>query len=244
MEDLLSKNHWLISPNDKLCEIIGRNIDLLPIIFRFGISPNMGQESVEKICLNNGIDADFFISILNTYNSSDYFPSTDSINLTLLTDFLTKTHQHHKQVTIPLLHSLMQNLKDKLPGTILAVTLEKYLNEYVKKLNAHIEFEEQNIFPLVGKLNSGDKISEAKTIAKNFKKLFSQHANVETEISDLIRIIIQHIPAHADPQLFYEMLHTLFHFEKEQIDHARFEDKILVPKLLKIFSNKFRNHAI
>ena len=243
MEDLFTKNHQLINPKDKLCEIIARNIDLLPIVFRFGISPNMGQESVEEICLNNGIDADFFISVLNTYNSSEYFPSTDSINLTLLIDFLTKTHLYHKQVTIPLLQCLMQNLKERLPGTRLVFTLEKYLNEYVNKLEAHIEFEEMNIFPLVGNLINDGDINEAKATTKNLKKLFNQHANVETEISDLIMIIIQHIPARADLQLFHDMLHTLSHFEKEQIDHARFEDKILVPRLLELFSIKSRNNA-
>jgi iron-sulfur cluster repair protein YtfE (RIC family) len=203
----------------------------------------MGQESIAEICLKKGIDADFLVAVLNTYHSGDYFPNTDTINLSLLTDFLTKTHQHHKEVTIPLLHQIMQNLKDKLPGTKLVVTLERYLNEYVNKLNAHIEFEEKNIFPLVGKLNSCIETGEAKATAKNLKKLFNQHANVETEISDLIMIIIQHIPADADLQLFHDMLHTLSHFEKEQIDHARFEDKILVPRLLELFNLKSRDHA-
>ncbi len=243
MEDLFSKKHELIHPDDKLCDVLGRNIDLLSIVFRFGISANMGQDSVAEICLKNRIDADFLVSVLNTYDSTDYFPNTDSVNLALLTDFLTKTHLHHKQVTIPLLHSLMQNLKEKLPNTKLVVTLEKYLKEYVNKLHAHIEFEEINIFPLVGKLNNSSKTDEAKTTAKNLKKLFNQHANVETEISDLIMIIIQHIPAHADLQLFHDMLHTLSHFEKEQIDHARFEDKILVPRLLELFGINSRNHA-
>jgi len=243
MEDLFSKKEDLIDPNDKLCEVIGRNIDLLSVVFRFGISSNMGQESIAEICLKKGIDADFLVSVLNTYHSGDYFPNTETINLALLTDFLTKTHEHHKQVTIPLLHRLMQNLKERLPGTKLVVTLEKYLNEYVSKLTAHIEFEEKNIFPLVGQLSSGIGTGEAKATAKKLKKLFHQHANVETEISDLIMIIIQHIPAQADLQLFHDMLHTLSHFEKEQIDHARFEDKILVPRLLELFSIKSRNHA-
>ncbi len=244
MKTFDSKNQGTINANDKLCEVIGRNIDLLPIVFRFGISQNMGQATIREICSEMGIDADFLLSVLNTYHSSDYFPDIDTINLTLLTDFLTKTHLYHKRVTIPLLERLMQELKVKLPGTKLVITLEKYLNDYVQKLNAHIEFEEKNIFPLVEKLTGSDNISNMKTSASNLKKLFNQHANVETEISDLILIIIQHIPENADVQLFHDMLHTLSHFEKEQIDHARFEDKILVPRLLKLFNTKLRNDAL
>ena len=38
----------------------------------------------------------------------------------------------------------------------------------------------------------------------------------------------------ANMQLIHDILHALSHFEQEQIDHARFEDKILVPKLLEL----------
>jgi len=238
-----SREHAMIEANDKLCEVIGRNIDLLPIVFRFGISSNLGQSTLGEICLNKKIDLDFLLAVLNTYHSSSYFPNTDSINLTLLTDFLIRTHQHHKQVTIPLLGSLMQELKIKLPDTKLIITLEKYLNDYVSRLIEHIEFEEKYIFPLVGMLNENGRRSDLKTSSANLKKLFGQHSNVETEISDLIIIILQHIPENADIQIFHDILHTLSHFEKEQIDHARFEDKILVPRLLKLFATKFRSDA-
>jgi len=244
MKDIDSREQALIKADDKLCEVIGRNIDLLPIVFRFGISQNMGQATIGEICSGKDIDADFLLSVLNTYHSSDYFPNIDTINLSLLTDFLIKTHQYHKRVTIPLLYSLMQELKAKLPDTKLIITLERYLNDYVNKLNTHIEFEEKNIFPLVDKLNGNNGVGNVKTSATNLKKIFNQHANVETEISDLIMIIIQHIPANSDVQLFHDMLHTMSHFEKEQVDHTRFEEKILVPRLLKSFNSKFGKDAL
>ena len=243
MRDPDSSEQALIEADDKLCEVLGRNIDLLPIVFRFGISSNLGQSTLEDISLKKNIDLYFLLAVLNTYHSSNYFPNTDSINLTLLTDFLIRTHQYHKQVTIPLLGSLMQELKIKLPDTKLIITLEKYLNDYVTRLIDHIEFEEKYIFPLVGILDENGRRSDLKTSSANLKKLFGQHSNVETEISDLIIIILKHIPENADIQIFHDILHTLSHFEKEQIDHARFEDKILVPRLLKLFGTKFRSNA-
>ena len=243
MRDPDSSEQALIEADDKLCEVLGRNIDLLPIVFRFGISSNLGQSTLAEICLNKKIDLDFLLAVINTYHSSNYFPNIDSIKLTLLTDFLIRTHQHHKQVTIPLLGSLMQELKIKLPDTKLIITLEKYLNDYVSRLIDHIEFEEKFIFPLVGILEKNGRRSDSKTSSTNLKKLFGQHNNVETEISDLIIIILQHIPENADIQIFHDILHTLSHFEKEQVDHARFEDKILVQRLLKLFGKKFRSDA-
>jgi regulator of cell morphogenesis and NO signaling len=228
----------LIHINDQLSGVISQNIDLLPVVSMFGISSQIGQSTVGEICSVRDIDTNFFLAVLNTYHNSDFFPAIETINLALLTDFLTKTHQYHKRLTIPLLLGLMQELKEKLPDARLVSTLEKYLNAYIEKLEAHIEFEEKHIFPLVDQLNEVTGGKKTKISSAQLKKLFGQHANVETEVSDLILIIIRHIPEDADVQLFHTILHTLSHFEKEQIDHARFEDKILVPRLLEIFQKK------
>lgn len=223
-------------PSDQLSEVISRDIDLLPVIARFGISSGIGQQTIREICSENGIDQGFFLAVLNTYHTSDYFPAVESMDLRLLTDFLTETHLYHKRVTIPLLLELMKDLKEKLPDTKLVTILEKYLNEYIDKLLAHIAFEEKQIFPLVEVVTRKGRSGQRKPSGSQLKKLFGQHANVETEISDLILIIIRHIPPGADVQLFHTILHTLTHFEKEQLDHARFEDKILVPRLMEILT--------
>lgn len=239
-----TKNQDLIHVNDQLSGVISQDVDLLPIVARFGISSGIGQSTIGEICRQQHIDPDFFLAVLNTYHNHEYFPAIESINLSMLTDFLTKTHVYHKNVTIPLLLNLMQELKEKLPDTRLVNTLEKYLNTYVEKLLAHIEFEEMHIFPLVGLLSGAHIDKKSRFSSVQLKKLFGQHANVETEISDLILIIIRHIPTNADVQLFHAMLHTLSHFEKEQIDHARFEDKILVPRLLELFQKNSLSNAI
>jgi regulator of cell morphogenesis and NO signaling len=228
----------LINANDRLGEVISRNIDLLPVVERFGIISGIGQSTIGEICKSHGVDAGFFLAVLNTYHNHDYFPAVESIDLSLLTDFLTKTHLYHKKVTIPLLQELMQELKGKLPDTRLVTTLEKYLDLYIGNLMDHIAFEEKHIFPLADLLTRSGSERKSNVSSRQLKKLFGQHANVETEISDLILIIISHIPAGADVQLFHSILHTLSHFEREQVDHARFEDKILVPRLLELVRDK------
>lgn len=223
----------MITENEKLAEVLSKNINLLPIVFRFGAHSNIGQESIKTICSKKGIDLEFFLSVVNTYHSSEYFPNTDLIDLDLLVDFLTKTHDYHKGVTIPHLQKLLNELRRKLPDDKLSVTLGKYFDEYVEKLFNHIKFEEDFIFPLVKK----GATEQPKDSLKKLRKLFSQHTNVETEITDLIVIILQHIPESSNEQLFFEILHTLTHFELEQIDHARFEDKILVPGIVRLLTS-------
>jgi regulator of cell morphogenesis and NO signaling len=204
---------------------------LLPIIHRLGLSSNIGERNIGDICSQNEADVNFVLIILNTYSTDNYFPKPDDLELKPLIDFLTQTHTYHKQVTIPRLHGFIQQLKKNMPNEKLLLIIEKYLNQYIKKLIQHIDFEEKDIFPLVNKKKKMDERS------MNIKKLFRQHTNVENEISDLKTIIIRYIPQDATMDLIHDLLHALSHFEKEQLDHARFEDNILIPKLLKLLSS-------
>jgi regulator of cell morphogenesis and NO signaling len=217
----------MITENSKLSDIVSHNIDLLPILHRLGISTNIGERSIHEVCTLNNKDLKFVLGILNTYSSEDYFPKPDDLELKPLVEFLTQTHNYHKQVTIPRLYGFIDQLKQRMPDVKLLIIVEKYLNQYIKKLIQHIDFEELEIFPLV---KTGFQ-PDGKPLKIN--KLFKQHTNVENEISDLKTNIIRHIPDDIDMNLVHDLLHTLTHFEKEQLDHARFEDKILIPKLLK-----------
>ena len=156
----------MITEHDKLSDVIGRNIDLLPIIHRLGLSSNIGGRNIGDICSQNAADVNFVLIILNTYSSDNYFPKPDDLELKPLIDFLTQTHTYHKQVTIPRLNGFVQQLKQNMPDEKLLLVIEEYLNQYIKKLIQHIDFEEKDIFPLVNK----KKMVDEKPV--NIKKLF------------------------------------------------------------------------
>ncbi|MFZ4549115.1 MAG: hypothetical protein ACOYN4_16830, partial [Bacteroidales bacterium] len=203
----------MISENDKLSDVVGRNIDLLPIIHRLGLISNIGEKNIREVCDKNKKDMGFILGILNTYSSVGYFQKPEDFELQPLIEFLSKTHEYHKQVTIPRLSSFIDQLKISMPDEKLLIVVEKYLNQYIGKLLQHIDFEEQEVFPLVEKMDHPKTNSHA----PNFKKLLKQHTNVENEISDLKLIIIRHIPVNANMDLIHDLLHTLSHFEKEQL---------------------------
>jgi len=223
----------MITENDKLSDVISHNIDLLPIVHRLGLSTNLGEKSISEVCNHNTEETKFILGILNTYSYADYLPNPDDMELAPLIEFLTKTHEFHKQVTIPRLYGFIDQLKQLMPDEKLLIVVEKYLKQYIRKLLQHIEFEEREIFPLVEKMHNSNSLAPAPTL----KKLFKQHTNVENEITDLKTIIIRHIPLNINMNLINDLLHTLYHFEKEQLDHARFEDKILIPKLFNLQIN-------
>lgn len=222
----------MITKRDKLSDVISMNIDLLPITHRLGLNTHIGEQTIQEICILCGQDVKFTLGILNTFSNADYLPKPEDMDLSPLIDFLTKTHEFHKQVTIPRLYGLIDQMKQRVPKEKMLIVVEKYLNQYIEKLIKHIDFEEAEIFPLVKK-----KVDvKATSHVSNLKKLYKQHTNVENEISDLKTIIIRYIPGHIDMNLINDLLHTLSHFEKEQLDHARFENKILIPRLIALQS--------
>jgi regulator of cell morphogenesis and NO signaling len=223
----------MITGKDKLSDVIGRNIDLLPIVHRLGLSAGIGENNISHLCKTRGLDTRFILGVLNTFSTDDYLPNPDDLELKPLIDFLTRTHEYHKNVTIPRLYALMERMKQLMPDERLPVVVEQYLRQYIEKLIRHIDYEEDEIFPLVEKKTG----LPPGTAVNNLKKLFRQHTNVENEISDLKTIIIRHIPGDVDMTLIHDLLHTLSHFEKEQVDHARFEDKILIPKLIDLLEH-------
>lgn len=243
MQRKYQSTQGLIEADNKICTVIARNIDLLPIVFRFGIGNNLGQATIREVCLQETIDLEFFLAVINTYHAEGYFPEVERIDLFLLIDFLTKTHEYHKKVTIPKLESAMNKLHAELPDTRLVTTLTHYLQNYLERLIAHIEFEENEVFPLDVSLASGKAQSDSGYSLTKIGALIGQHVDVETEIGDLIMVILQHIPENADQHLFQDILHTLSHFEKEQVDHARFEDKILIPRMKELIKVKSAGHA-
>jgi regulator of cell morphogenesis and NO signaling len=102
--------------------------------------------------------------------------------------------------------------------------------------------EETELFPLIGIildqhnsiLGKADYYSD---------KILQEHVNVEDKLSDLKTILIKFLPQDVNENSLNDLLFELSRFEQELIDHARFEDKILIPKLVKLLKTKTEHNA-
>ena len=59
----------------------------------------------------------------------------------------------------------------------------------------------------------------------------NEHDNIEEKLFDLKNIIIKYLPQPKDLKLCNKLLHELFSLEQDLNDHARIEEKVLVPKI-------------
>ena len=230
-----------IQRNMKMAEVIHLNYQLLQIISRFGINLGLGEKTAEQVCRDHAIDVDFFLEILNSYHNKDYFPKKhlQGFALKLIIDYLRKSHDYYLHSKIPQIEQLLHHLSDSYHGGGLETfrLIDGFFNEYKKELTEHIRREEDKVYPYVFSVEAAflarKPSLEIVTQIRNYSidTFEEEHDNVEDKLFDLKNILIKYLPVPLDPQLCHSILIDLFRLETDLNDHARIEDKVLVPKV-------------
>lgn len=224
----------IYNSNDKLCEVLSKNAELLPVINRFGIKLGLQNKSIGAICDEHKVDTDFFLSIINTFINEGYFPESSlrSFSPLLIIEYLKKTHDYYREYILPKTKAMLENLllscnKDCKELKIINIFYKKYEDELLH----HLSNEEENVFPYIRNLLSNPDKTPSGYSINDFEK---EHTNVDVKINDLKQLIIKYINADYDINKCNDFLNELFRFEKDLLDHARIEDNILVPMILEI----------
>lgn len=227
--------------SQKLSDIILHDHQLLPVINRFGIRLGFGDQSVAEVCKEHGVNAEFLIEILNIYHDPEYFPREriQEFPLPLIVEYLKKTHQYYYTYYIPEIEKQFNELLASAPEQNNLSILTKFYLKFKQELHDHLQYEDKNTFPYILRLH--DQFQHGKTadaadahLPKSIIEFEEEHNDVDNKILDLKNIIIKYLKAGYDDNICNTLLSTLFLFEDDLRDHARIEDKILVPKVLQI----------
>lgn len=218
---------------NKTIDLVEANYHLLPVINRFGINLGNKDKSLEKICTAQNINVDFFLVIINTFHDDEYFPETElkSFSPLLIIDYLKKTHQYYIEYVIPKLESLLMQLIESNKTEIHQLEIiEQFWLKYKDELLLHLDDEEQVAFPYIIDLVENN-IKNTQYSIHTFEK---EHTNVDIKLNDLKNLIVKYIEPVYDNNICNDFLITLFRFEKDIKDHARIEDKILIPQVIEL----------
>ncbi len=231
----------LFQPQMKMADIIHTDYHLLLIISRFGIKLGFGDKSIRQVCTENGIDTDFFLVIINSYYQKNYFPSKhlQSFSLEQIVDYLRKAHTYYLKDKVPEVSELLNKLNTCAgAGDQKSLSLiNKFFNEYCTELRTHIQREEDHVYPYIfdvekAFLSGRSDIDIVNRISQySIDDYEKEHDNVEDKLLDLKNILIKYLQVPMDPSLGKLILFELFRLETDLRDHARIEDKILVPKV-------------
>ena len=228
-------NHF--KGNDKLEKLIHSNQFLLPVINRFGIRLGFKDKTVTEVCKSLNIDENFFLIIINTYNHEDYFPETELLSFSplLLVDYLRKTHLYYFEYLFPEVERRLDRMLQSCDGMCNDLKLIKqFYNKYKDELSKHLHEEDNKVFPYIIALTNAWERREP--IPKEFneftiKSFEHVHNSVDQKIYDLKNIIIKYLDPTYNDNECNAFLYSIFQFERDLLDHARIEDKILVTKV-------------
>ncbi|MCG8307850.1 MAG: hemerythrin domain-containing protein [Cytophagales bacterium] len=229
----------LFTRDSKMTDLVHSNYLLLTVLNRFDIKLGFQDKTVRETCAERSINMDFFLAIINTFHNHAYFPEDElqSFSSNLIINYLRKSHQDFIKVNLPNIEMLLMKLVDSSNSADLKV-IQSFYNTYKDELLDHIKDEEENTFPYVLELQKyyDLKINYLPENLVNYsiKSFEKEHTNVDEKLFDLKNIIIKFLEPTYNDRYCNEFLFKLFQFENDLTDHARIEDKILVPKVLKI----------
>lgn len=232
------------TPTTRLSDLIHANIGLLPVLNRFNIELGFGDKTVQEICDSKMVNPDFFLEIVNAYHNEHYFPQRSLMQFSslLVVNYLSKTHQYYIEILMPELDVLLDKMLSYIQenNKTYIDLIRKFYADYKKELIEHIENEEKNIFPFIKEIQlafdkgiSYDKLPDEIQVF-SIKTFEQEHGNLDEKLLDLKNIIIKYLPPDYNSAFCHDFLMKLFFLEKDLIDHARIEDKILVPKVLEL----------
>jgi len=224
----------------KMADVIHLSYQLLPVITRFNIKLGFGDKSVQEVCEIHDINLDFFIEITNSFIDEDYIPQKElgSFPVSLIVDYLTKTHAYYLDHKMPELEQIVNEMADSSSqNPEKAKLLKDFFHEYRIELENHIQREENNIQPYVVNIeeaylsgNASEELIQQIRIY-SINDFASEHDNVEEKLFDLKNIIIKYMPPCKNQAICNRILMELFRLEKDLNAHASLEDKVLIPKV-------------
>ena len=233
------------SKKSRMSDLIHSNYLLLPVINRFGIRMGLGEKEVGQVCHEHGVNAGFFLEVINAFNDPEYFPEEKLAGFpaTMIVDYLQKTHQYYLEYVLPDIESRLDELIESCDEKCENLqAIKKFYLGFKMELIHHIREEEEYVFPYVRHLESPGSEPGPRDKAEGYSihSFEKEHTQVDEKLLDLKNIIIKYLPPSYDDNICNAFLSSVFQLERDLKDHARIEDKILVPAVKALENKKER----
>lgn len=227
-----------------MADIVHENHLLLPVINRFGIGLGFGSKTIDEVCTANGINTSFFLEVINAHHNKDFFPDANlqAFPISLIVDYLKNTHRYIVGVKIPQIGDMIGQLL----GTAQAENKDKVLlvktlfDGYSRDLRLHTGDEDRNIYPYALRVElqflspQPDAAFATSIQTESIRNYADHHSDIDEKLFDIKNIIIKYLPPQQDSNLQNTILSELFNLGSELSAHTMIEEKVLIPKVLRM----------
>lgn len=218
----------MLHPDNRLCDAILHDTSLIPVIACFGINLGMGEKSIATVCEEHNLDADFMVTILNTYSNDDYFPEKrfQSFCIESIIDYLIKTNQYYQRFQLPNIERHIKRLVELSEGESNNLGLIYDFFETVRReLQLRIENDVQEWFPqLRERLKQCVDGVQIDTLVE-----LQPTDAIEEKLNDLLSLFVKHLTGNYDINLCHAVIFAISSLRNDIRQHNRIRNRILRP---------------
>lgn len=224
----------LVYPNMQMSEVVEEHPSLIPVINRFGIRLGLGDKSVKVICEEYQLDADFLLTVINTFLNEEYFPEKklQTFHTSQIIDYLTKTNLYYQRYQIPNIERHLGSfISMSTPGNNTLNLIGKFFSSFKEELTSRIEKDDRVWFPYCLSLSEKlkDYQSSGQLEALHLGTEQRLEDPIEALLADLKSIMVKHLSGDYNENLCYAVIFAISSLEKDIKQHNRIRYRILTP---------------
>ena len=218
----------LLSKDMKIVELIDLSCEVLPVFLRLDMQLPFGDRSVEELCGQYGLSSDMFLMLCQIYLSADVEPDVELLkgdDLRHLLRYLHASHRYYTDVLLPTIESGVERVL-KACDRKQSLIVRKFYDDYADEVRAHLEYEEQVIFPYVERVIAGlqGEVSIEQSMAN--------HSDICDKVDDMKSIIIKYLPERCSIHQRCDLLYDIYAMREDLARHTLLETNLMAPLAL------------
>ena len=217
----------LVYEDMPLSEVVEENVELIPVLERFGIMLGLSDRTVGQICVMKGIDAGFFLSVVNNFLNPDYFPEKQlkTSGIGVIADYLLRSEKYYMEYQLPNIEAHLGRLINGCPSSQALGLLRILLSSFRESLSRAVEYDTREWLPYCASLSAGGK-SNVADAPRYDDSAYVEGINILHEMKG---VMVRHLSGDYDRNLCYAVIFSISSMEKDISMHHRIRDRILYP---------------
>ncbi len=229
---MLQTTNIYITSDMKMSEIILNNPYLLHLYEHFDIKIPVQDKSVKKICLENNLNPELFLTFANLYNGIQYSPKepltfNDILNII---KYLKNNHRFYTEEIYPNILRTIQQMADINDHKEMALVPQFFL-DYFNEVAEHLNYENEVVYPYIIDLYNQQNNPSSTKVQRNYSanEYKEHHNDIEDKLTDLKNLLIKYLPHKNDQTIRRKLILKLFDLENDLNIHSQIEEMILIP---------------
>lgn len=233
-------------------ELVENNFVYQLLSDKLDIPLNDYNKTVKQVCTEKNMSVKLVEGLLKAYDDSNEYPLDELNNLCVdeLVNYLQQSHKFYLQKKLPEMEQTAIQVFNKYNDSHpLFAYLCLFFTDYKKKIEQHIKFEEDKLFPYILNLIKVDSMKASRAdiflVLNSFStcKFIQNHTHIEDELQEVRKIILKYSPESKVPLPYKVFLNQLHYFEVELTKHAMIEDEVLIPKVIELEAHLLKKAA-